>query len=134
MVSADGRLAAFSSDADNLVIEDGNFDSDVFVGDRATGTTVRVSVRSDGTETAFEEGTGLGGISASGQVIAMQSESADLAPGPDSANEDIFVHYEQPDGPNQADLAVSISDTPDPVRVGAGSPTPQQDAGPRGRT
>jgi hypothetical protein len=33
LFSADGRLVAFTSDADNLVAGDGNFDVDVFVHD-----------------------------------------------------------------------------------------------------
>jgi WD40-like Beta Propeller Repeat len=56
-ISADGRLVAFTSDADNLVAGDGNFDTDIFVHDRQTQTTVRASVRSDGTETGFELGS-----------------------------------------------------------------------------
>ena len=40
-ISADGRLVAFTSDADNLVAGDGNFDTDIFVHDRQTQTTVR---------------------------------------------------------------------------------------------
>lgn len=118
-ISADGRFAAFSTDADNIVPGDGNDDTDVFVRDRATDRTVRVSVRTDGTETAFEEGTGLGGISANGQVVAMQSEAADLAPGGDAAIDDIFVHDERAGTANPADLTVSITDTPDPVRAGS---------------
>jgi hypothetical protein len=56
-ISTDGRLVAFTSDADNLVAGDGNFDTDIFVHDRQTQTTVRPSVRSDGTETGFELGS-----------------------------------------------------------------------------
>ncbi len=33
-ISADGRLVAVTSDADNLVAGDGNFDTDIFVHDR----------------------------------------------------------------------------------------------------
>ena len=56
-ISADGRLVAFTSDADNLVVGDGNLDTDIFVHDRPTQTTVRPSVRSDGTETGVELGS-----------------------------------------------------------------------------
>lgn len=51
-VSADGRYVAFISDALNLVPDDNNGEWDAFVRDRLTGTTERVSVASDGTETA----------------------------------------------------------------------------------
>jgi uncharacterized repeat protein (TIGR01451 family) len=122
-INADGRFVAFTSDADNLVTADGNEDQDVFVRDRATGTSVRAGVCSDGTETAFEEGSrlvrGHDGISGNGQVVAIRSESADLAPGPDDAVEDIFVHDEQAGSQALADLGITTSDSPDPVSVRA---------------
>ena len=43
LVSADGRYVAFSSDSANLVALDTNQATDVFVRDRAAGTTTRVS-------------------------------------------------------------------------------------------
>jgi Tol biopolymer transport system component len=94
-ISADGRLVAFTSDADNLVAGDGNFDLDVFVHDRQTHTTVRASVTSDGTETGFELGSLNASLSADGQAVAFQSEGALVAE--DSGFPvDVFVHDEQP--------------------------------------
>ncbi len=49
-ISADGRYVAFSSEATNLVPGDTNGQPDIFVHDRQTGATVRVSVASDGTQ------------------------------------------------------------------------------------
>src|SRR5262249_9672345 len=49
-LSADGRFVAFQSTATNLVAGDTNDRFDVFVHDRETGTTERVSVASDGTQ------------------------------------------------------------------------------------
>jgi len=49
-ISADGRYAAFYSSAANLVTGDTNGQWDVFVHDRQTGVTQRVSVDSDGNE------------------------------------------------------------------------------------
>jgi Tol biopolymer transport system component len=95
-ISADGRFVAFSSDADNLVPGDGNFDNDVFVRDRAAGSTVRVSVSSDGSETGFELGSLSPAISADGQVIGFQSEGENLVPDPPTAFEDVYVHDESP--------------------------------------
>src|SRR5207249_1297616 len=46
-ISADGRFVAFHSRATNLVAGDTNGVWDVFVHDRQTGTTERVSVASD---------------------------------------------------------------------------------------
>jgi len=49
-ISADGRYVAFSSMASNLVTGDTNGDTDVFVHDRSTGDTTRVSVDSSATQ------------------------------------------------------------------------------------
>ena len=46
-ISADGRYVAFISAASNLVSGDTNGVGDVFVHDRVTGMTERVSVDSD---------------------------------------------------------------------------------------
>jgi Tol biopolymer transport system component len=73
-ISADGRVVAFTSDADSLVPGDGNFDTDVFVRDRQAQTTVRASVATDGTETGFELGSGNASLSADDQVVAFESE------------------------------------------------------------
>ncbi|MBE7473609.1 MAG: hypothetical protein DPW09_38625 [Anaerolineae bacterium] len=49
-ISADGRYIAFFSNASNLVNGDTNNWSDVFVHDRQTNQTIRVSVASNGTQ------------------------------------------------------------------------------------
>jgi Tol biopolymer transport system component len=58
-ISADGRFVAFGSYASNLVPGDTNRSTDVFVHDRLTGATERVSVSSAG-----EQGNGHSGWSA----------------------------------------------------------------------
>src|SRR4029079_29606 len=47
LVSADGRVVVFSSEASNLVFGDRNGALDVFVVDRATGATTRVGSGAD---------------------------------------------------------------------------------------
>jgi Tol biopolymer transport system component len=49
-ISADGNVVAYESEATNLVTGDTNAVRDVFVYDRTTGTTTRVSVSSTGAE------------------------------------------------------------------------------------
>lgn len=49
-VSEDGRFVAFSSSASNLTVDDTNTASDVFLRDRLTGTTQRISRMMDGGE------------------------------------------------------------------------------------
>ncbi|HEX2773220.1 MAG TPA: hypothetical protein VHN18_12420, partial [Micromonosporaceae bacterium] len=92
-LSADGRFVAFHSDADNLVAGDGNFDVDVFLHDRTAHTTVRVSVRTDGTETGFELASFGTSISADGRVIAFESEGA-LVPEDSGFPVDVYTHEE----------------------------------------
>ena len=52
MSSADGRYVVFNSDADDLLGEGGdtNNRSDIFLKDRLTGVTTRLSTASDGTQ------------------------------------------------------------------------------------
>jgi Tol biopolymer transport system component len=52
-ISADGRVVAFWSQATNLVVGDTNGKEDVFVHDRSTGVTERVSVDSSGMQGGF---------------------------------------------------------------------------------
>ena len=61
VVTPDGRYVAFVSQATNLVAADTNGFADVFVYDRNTGTTTRVSVASNGAQGAgaSNESTGI---------------------------------------------------------------------------
>ena len=54
VLSADGRFVAFTSFADNLIPEDLNESSDVFVRDLQAGTTTRVSEYQGGFEADFD--------------------------------------------------------------------------------
>lgn len=92
-LSADGRSIAFASNASNLVAGDTNGTTDVFVHNRQTGQTTRVSVASDNTE-----GNGfsfLPVISADGRVVAFTSAATNLIPGDTNGASDVFVHDRQ---------------------------------------
>jgi Tol biopolymer transport system component len=89
-ISADGRYVAFASDADNLVSNDGNDSSDVFVRDRVTDTTTRVSVASDGSEAGMDSETPA--ISGDGRYVAFTSLANDLVPSDGNMARDVFVH------------------------------------------
>ncbi len=88
-ISADGRYVAFDSSASNLVPSDTNGTRDVFVHDRDTGATTRVSVASDGTQGNDE--SGIAAISADGRYIAFWSEASNLVPGDTNGEGDIFI-------------------------------------------
>ncbi|MDJ0757320.1 MAG: hypothetical protein QNJ45_27555 [Ardenticatenaceae bacterium] len=88
-ISADGRYVGFYSYADNLVAGDTNGFWDVFVHDRQTGLTTRVSLASDGTQ-------GNGGsydlaMSGDGRFVAFWTQASNLTSG-DSVTRDVFVH------------------------------------------
>lgn len=89
-LSADGRFVAFQSTADDLVPGDTNGVTDVFVHDRSTGTTTRVSVASDG---AQGNGTSsLPSISGDGRYVSFQSSATNLVPDDTFGVQDIFRH------------------------------------------
>jgi len=89
-ISADGQVVAFHSDASNLVAGDTNGTTDVFVHDRATAITERVSVDSSGTEA--NSGSGGSTISADGQVVAFYTSASNLVAGDTNGAFDVFVH------------------------------------------
>jgi PKD repeat protein len=89
-LSADGRVVAFCSSASNLVAGDTNQSSDIFVHDRQTGQTERVSVAGDGTE-GYQESAGAY-ISADGRFVAFESFAPNLVAGDTNEYKDIFVH------------------------------------------
>jgi len=92
-ISADGRYAAFHSDASNLVSGDTNGEEDVFVHDRQTGQTTRVSVASDGSQ--GNDDSGCLSISADGRYAAFHSDASNLVSGDTNDARDIFVHNRQ---------------------------------------
>ncbi len=92
-ISADGNVIAFSSTASNLVANDNNGYADIFVHNRKTSKTTRVSVSSTGTEGSFGIGaTGTLDISADGRYVVFSSPSSNLASNDTNTTEDIFLH------------------------------------------
>src|SRR5206468_2269131 len=88
-ISPDGRYVVFYSAASNLVPWDTNGSYDVFLRDRATGTTERVSVRSDGVEA--DKGSSWSAVSADGRYVGFQSIATNIAPGATIGKDDVFV-------------------------------------------
>src|SRR4028118_34692 len=93
-VSADGRYVVFASESTNLVPGqvDNNFDSDIFLHDRVTGTTRLVSHVPAGPNATGEWGSSDPSISADGRYVAFMSSSSNLTLAPHSNGTfDIFV-------------------------------------------
>ena len=88
-LSGDGRYAAFTSRAPNVVPGDRNRVSDVFVHDLLTRTTTRVSVSAEGEEA--NGGSSVSGISADGRVVAYTSVADNLVRGDTNGRRDVYV-------------------------------------------
>jgi Tol biopolymer transport system component len=88
-ISADGRYVAFTSVASNLVPGDTNNSNDVFVRDRRTGTTSRVSVTSTGAQASTD--SYFSKISADGRYVAFSSPATNLVPDDTNQAWDVFV-------------------------------------------
>lgn len=89
-LSRDGRYVTYTSRATNLVDGDTNGAFDVFVHDRETGVTERVSVAGDGSQgDGVSQGTA---ISADGQRVAFRSHASNLVAGDHNDQGDVFVH------------------------------------------
>ncbi len=98
-ISADGRYVAFDSAATNLVAGDGNGHWDVFVRDRLSGTTERVSVDSSGLEgdgnSALTTASDSRCVSADGRFVAFYSLATNLVVGDTNGTGDVFVRDRQ---------------------------------------
>ena len=80
--SHDGRYAAFESTASNLVPDDSNGVSDIFVRDRQNNTTERVSLTSSGEQASrgvYICNTGTPRISGDGRFVAFYSDCNNLS-------------------------------------------------------
>jgi Tol biopolymer transport system component len=109
-ISSDGRYVAFESDATNLlgVGNDNNAFFDVFVHDRQTGTTTRVSVYSDETESI--DPSNNPSISSDGRYVAFESGGElDLTAIEILALFDVFVHDRDTDGDGLYDEPGAVS-------------------------
>lgn len=97
-ISADGRYVAYVSQASNLVPGDTNRFHDVFVHDRETGRTTRVSVSSDGMQARPPGGWATDtrtAVSADGRIVAFSSYGMNLVPNDTNDEPDVFVHDRQ---------------------------------------
>ncbi|HET6162660.1 MAG TPA: hypothetical protein VFG37_03280 [Planctomycetota bacterium] len=88
-ISGDGRFVVFVSSAANLVAFDSNNKADVFLHDRRSGNTKRVSVDSTGVQANGDSDAPV--ISADGRFVAFQSDASNLVAGDTNGASDVFV-------------------------------------------
>ena len=114
-MSADGRLVAFESRADNLSADDANGTIDAFVRDLRTATTTLVS-RASGMGTAGDDHSGGTEMSGDGRRVAFLSYADNLSDADNDAVPDIFVR----DLTTNATIFVSRATDGTPADRGAG--------------
>lgn len=102
-ISADGLVVAFDSIANTLAPGDTNGDADVFVHDRTTDTTERVSVRSNGAQ-ANDIST-RPAIDATGDRVMFDSTASNLVGGDTNSQSDVFLHTRSTNRTNRASVS-----------------------------
>jgi hypothetical protein len=90
-MSADGRYVVYSSYGSNLVANDPNDASDVFLYDRQTKATTMLSVNAKGQPSGWWNGSFDLDICADGSTVCFTSRSDNIVDGHTSAHSDIFV-------------------------------------------
>lgn len=119
-VSSDGSFVAFRSLANNLVTNDSNSVSDIFLYDRNSGNISLVSVDSSGTPGNLASGLspafgpvdrGTPAISTLGRLIAYHSLATNLVPLDSNNATDVFLFERPVDQPTTTTSSSSTSST-----------------------
>ena len=89
-ISPNGRYLAFRSTATNLVTGDSNAVADVFLRDLVAGTTIRASVRNDGSQSTG--GTVAGpSVTADGEGVLFESTADQITTNDSNGKADVFI-------------------------------------------
>jgi Tol biopolymer transport system component len=86
-ITPDGRFVTFNSRASNLVPVDFNYQPDVFIHDRTTGTTIQVTT---GLAGPTDDQTFWTHVSGDGQYVAFHSYATNLVAGDTNGYRDVF--------------------------------------------
>lgn len=89
-MNTDVRFISFWSNSSNLVMNDTNGFRDVFVHDRQTGETTRLSVDTDGVEGNGNSGSSKISISSDGRYVVFASDASNLVSDDINLSRDIF--------------------------------------------
>ena len=89
-VSDDGRYVVFYAAAEDLVPDDTNGMLDIFVHDRFTNETTRVSISSDGEQANGQ--SAFPTISGDGRIVAFHSSADNLVTDDRNSETDMFAH------------------------------------------
>lgn len=116
-LSADGRFVSFQSESPDVVPGDTNDMADVFVHDRRTGRTSRVSVSSAGVQA--NDHCNVSSISADGRYVVFSSPATTLVPRDGNGSEDVFVR----DRLRQTTTRVSVASSGRPANAWSSQPS-----------
>ncbi|HYI52749.1 MAG TPA: FG-GAP-like repeat-containing protein [Microlunatus sp.] len=108
-ISPDGRHLLFVSEASNLITEDTNDVSDVFVRDLGAGRNSRVSVGSGEVEAAGASGSAA--MSADARYVTFISSADNLVPGDTNQSPDVFVRDRTSGGTDRATVTSDGSES-----------------------
>jgi len=114
-LSWDGRFVAFASRSTNLVLGDTNFSRDIFVHDRQTGQTSRVSVSSTGQQA--DNASYDPQLSADGRFVAFWSYAKNLVVGDTNGREDFFVHDRQTGQTTRVNVSSAGAEAGPPTKI-----------------
>lgn len=89
-VSSDGRYVVFASGATDLVDSDTNGKIDIFLRDRTAGTTTRVSIAADGTQSDADAVAPV--ISADGAQILFSSAATTLSSLDENSSSQLYLY------------------------------------------
>ncbi len=113
-INHDGRYIVYESYSDNLVANDNNRDSDVFLYDRQTSETQAISVAGSGRLASGLEAS----ISGDGRLVAFVSHDPNIVAGDSNDKRDVFVR----DWQNNTTVRVSVSSTGEQADEGSTYP------------
>jgi Tol biopolymer transport system component len=88
-ISCDGAYVAFASTASNLISNDTNAKTDIFLVDRVAGITTDVTINGDATSGAFSNRPQL---SCDGSTLIFSSSATNLVTGDTNGRTDIFAY------------------------------------------
>jgi signal peptidase I len=94
-ISANGRVVAFASKADNLVSRDFNRLTDIFVRELDAGVTERVSIGQDGAQS--DANSSGPAISGDGRYVTFVAMDSNLVPGDLNRYRDLFLYDREAD-------------------------------------
>jgi hypothetical protein len=106
-ISGGGRYIVFSSDANNLVLNDNNGARDVFFYDRITEDIERISVRDDTTNGNGNAQSDQPFVNSTGQYVVFRSYASNLIPDDTNTKADIYLR----DRFTERTYRISVSDT-----------------------